>query len=76
MIYKNFEATRTIYWQSERSVQFLEHNIFNLFWRFLGSNTLEKIELGKKYLEFRNLHEKLEKGLKNVFGNHFTHEWT
>ena len=39
-----FEITRAIYWNSERSKQFLKQNAFlTCSWRFLRSNTLEKI---------------------------------
>ena len=43
-IFKIFEITRTIYWNSERSVQFLKQNGFFLpgSWRF--PNTLEQLE--------------------------------
>ena len=46
---KNFEITRTIYSNSERSEQFLVTEYLTCSWRFLIS------------LRFRNMQEKLEK---------------
>ena len=44
-ISKNFEITRTIYSNSERSVQFLKQTDFlTCPWRFLKYNTLEQLE--------------------------------
>ena len=66
-ICKNFEIARTIYLNSERSEQCLVTECFFLTcsWRFLRSNWLEQFEfkLEKKILGFRNMQEKLEKGI-------------
>ena len=45
-ICKLFEITRTVYWNSEKSVQFLKHNAFlTCSWRFLRSNTSQQLKL-------------------------------
>ena len=44
----NAKNLQIFYSNSERSVQFLEHNaILTCFWRFLGSNILEQFKLEK-----------------------------
>ena len=46
---KEFEISRTIYWNSERAVQFFKQNFFlTCSWRFFRSLTLEKLEFWKK----------------------------
>ena len=57
--------TRTIFSNSERSVQFLKQNAFlTSSWSFLRSNMLEKLEFKlEKLIGSRNLQEKLEKDL-------------
>ena len=61
--WKLFKMTKTIYSNSERSVQLLKQNTFlTCSWRFLRSDTIEQLEFNwKKWLGFRNLQEKLEK---------------
>ena len=57
-----FEITRTIYSNSESSVQFLKQNAFlTCSWRFLKSDTVE--------LGFRSLQKKLEKKLSWISTN-------
>ena len=57
---KNFEITKTIYSNSERSEQFLVTEcFFNLFLEV--SHTQQKNSNWKKLLGLRNIQEKLEK---------------
>ena len=61
-----FEITRTIYTNSERSELFFVTTCFLIFsWRFLISIKLEKKYNSnwKRLFGFRNMQEKLEKGL-------------
>ena len=68
-ICKNFQITRTIYSNSERSGQFLVTECFSLlFYLFLEVSHIEwirtiRIQIGKKILGFRKIQEKLENGI-------------
>ena len=57
--FANFESTRTICSNSERSEQFLIQNVFlTCSWKFLRHNKLEQLEFKLEQIEF-----KLEKNI-------------